>query len=277
VQFLEYAEAEEMKPEDRPEPVREVTLADARRLFLAAHEEDVDKALGLKNKPAAGLRSLVAYEAGKTYLELAVREDMPEADADEVAMVKRNIAKIEALPMGPITPIVFSLEPHKDIDDLLAQDATAVFDLDGNGSAERWPWVRPTTAFLAWDPAGTGEIASGRQLFGTGTWWMLFEDGYAALDALDDTRDGTLAGGELDGLAAWFDRNGNGVSDAGEVVALEKLGVQSIAVRPDGETDGMLMHSAGLTLEDGRTVPTYDWVTEPSDGAAHLPQGLRSP
>jgi hypothetical protein len=251
-------------------------MARARELFLAAYQDNIGKALKLAHRPVAGLHSLACYEAGTAYLELADAESLPEADKDKVAEVRGNIAKLEKLKFGAITPVVFSLQPHGGIDDLLAPTATAVFDLDGNGSAERWPWVRPTTAFLAWDPAGTGEIASGRQLFGTGTWWMLFEDGYAALDALDDTRDGTLAGGELDGLAAWFDRNGNGVSDAGEVVALEKLGVQSIAVRPDGETDGMLMHSAGLTLEDGRTVPTYDWVTEPADGVGHLPQRLPS-
>ena len=51
----------------------------------------------------------------------------------------------------------------------------------------------------------------GLQLFGSVTWWLFWEDGYAPLAALDDNHDGRLEGAELKGIAIWFDRNGNGV------------------------------------------------------------------
>jgi tetratricopeptide (TPR) repeat protein len=39
------------------------------------------------------------------------------------------------------------------------------------------------------------------RLFGTVTWWMFWNDGDHALDALDDERDGRLRGAELHGPA----------------------------------------------------------------------------
>ena len=128
--------------------------------------------------------------------------------------------------------------------------------------SRRWcsPWLQPSTALLVWDPQGTGKITSGTQLFGSATWWMLFPDAYAALDALDDSRDGWLTGRELNGLALWFDRNQNGISDPGEVVALSNSPIVGIATKATGKTALSLMNPAGLRLRDGRTLPTYDWT-----------------
>ncbi|MBT3202234.1 MAG: hypothetical protein HN350_20220, partial [Phycisphaerales bacterium] len=56
-----------------------------------------------------------------------------------------------------------------------AGSGTAVrFDLDGDGRAQSWPWVKPTTGILVWDPSGQGRITSGQQLFGSVTIWMFF-------------------------------------------------------------------------------------------------------
>src|SRR5262249_34887925 len=149
-----------------------------------------------------------------------------------------------------VTPIIFSLGSDGPLGDLLAPGATAPFDLDGDGIAERWPWVKRDTAFLVWDPQHRGEITSGLQLFGSVTWWMFFADGYHALDALDDDRDGQLAGRELQGLAVWCDRNGDGRSDPGEVTPIERLPIRAIATHATG-VDGISPScEQGLTLED---------------------------
>ena len=79
-------------------------------------------------------------------------------------------------------------------------------DLAGSGQAQPYTWVQPDTGILVWDPWSEGRIRSGRQLFGSVTFHMFWSDGYRALDALDDNRDGELRGNELKGLAAWFDR-----------------------------------------------------------------------
>jgi hypothetical protein len=103
-------------------------------------------------------------------------------------------------------------------------------------------------------------IASGRQLFGSSTWWTFFTDGYQALDVLDDDRNGTLSGGELAGLSAWFDRNGNGRSDEGEVLPIAQLGITAISARATTTVDGCLANLAGITLNNDRVVATFDWI-----------------
>ncbi len=129
--------------------------------------------------------------------------------------------------------------------------------------------LRPGTAeqerewFLVWDPGRTGQVRSGRDLFGTSTWWILFEHGFQPLAALDDNRDGWLTGGELTGLSAWRDANGNGVADPGEVRTVQELGVVGLSVRPDPTSDGVIQSREGLILSDGRRLPLYDWMPEP--------------
>jgi hypothetical protein len=120
--------------------------------------------------------------------------------------------------------------------------------------------VSPETAILCWDPAGTGKITSGKQLFGSVTWWMFWRDGYAAMAALDDNHDGWLTRRELSGLALWFDRNQNGVSDPGEVTPIAQTPVTGLATTATSEESGSPHHAAGLRLRDGSTLPTWDWI-----------------
>jgi hypothetical protein len=89
------------------------------------------------------------------------------------------------------------------------------------------------------------------------------------MDVLDDDRDGWLTAGELDGISAWFDRNANGRSDEGEVVPVTRLGIVGVGVRPTGRDGEALMHETGIRLEDGQTVPSYDWVAPPAESGVH--------
>ena len=129
----------------------------------------------------------------------------------------------------------------------------------------RWGRSRsaPSAPILVWDPEQSGAITSGRQLFGDATWWMFFRDGYEALDALEDDRNGWLYGAELAGLAIWRDADGDALSGPREVVAFECLGIAALAARPD-TIDGLAPGAReGLLLGDGRRLPTWDWVAEP--------------
>ena len=58
--------------------------------------------------------------------------------------------------MGAVTPIVFSLEAGRTIEDLLAPDVAVDFELRGFGPVDRWPWVKPDTGLLVWDPERRG-------------------------------------------------------------------------------------------------------------------------
>ena len=132
------------------------------------------------------------------------------------------------------------------------EDYTAIsrFPLDAGDSAKQFYVWRASaeTPLLVYDPEHTGVIEDATSLFGSwtfggktsgftqtalsgnagqlnGTPW---ENGYEALSLLDVNRDGRVAGDELAPLALWFDRNADGVSDAGEVISLEEAGVTAL-------------------------------------------------
>lgn len=203
--------------------------------------------------------SSISLEAGEGILRLLGRRPLTEAEKREVEEIQKSVKILRDKPRW-ITPILFPLNGAAPLSALLAPGRTALFDLDGDGRKERWPWVGPDTGILVWDSERTGRIASGRQLFGSVTWAMFWRDGYEPLAALDDDRDGWLSGRELAGLAVWRDRNGNGISDRGEVSPLQAMGVVRVAVRAAGRSGGALHHPEGLQRRDGTALPTYDWT-----------------
>jgi hypothetical protein len=184
-------------------------------------------------------------------------------EIDHLGDVTTGLLKLEKLPGGPITPLVFSLNRHSQLETLLDPNRTVSFDLRGRGVVEKWPWLQPDAALLVWDPHHEGHIKSGRQLFGSATFQLVNSDGFKALQWLDDNQDGQISGDELTGLCAWFDRNGNGVSDPGEVVPLSELGVVSISVRGALSQGPYLVNPTGITLKDGTRLPLWDWVAKP--------------
>jgi len=244
-----------------PPALRMIALDAVKETYLLAYKQSVEQDLTLERLPLEGLRGIISYEAGSAFVRLWEGEEAIAADVQEtIATIKANLATFEALPTGAITPIVFSLESRASLAELLTTERIVSFDLDGDGRAERRPWVKPTTAFLVWDADTDGKITSGREMFGSVTWWMFFPNGYRALDVLDDSRNGWLEAGELKGISAWFDRNSNGISDAGELASLESLGISAIATRAAGHEGRSPMCNAGLRLRDGRALPTYDWI-----------------
>ena len=254
-----------------------VTLDKARETaytaFKKSYKQDYNAAK--KSKSVSGMGGIVSNEAGKSYIDWAEpNTQKTEQEKKRIKFIKQHIDRMSKFPMW-ITPIVFTLDEHDGVNDLLQPTLSVTYDLDGDGNTEAWPWLKPSTALLVWDPEDTGRITSGRQLFGSATWWMLFSDGYRAMESLDDNLDGALSGEELAGISAWFDRNSDGISQPGEVSPLHDHGIVSIATTASDETQGMLMNPHGITLEDGRVLPSYDWVTTPSDKTISLPLRLR--
>ena len=250
---------------DHPKQLAGVTVPRIRLTYYLAYRFSVEADRTLKSQPVwANLAGIVSYEAGSAYVRLAAKEPAI-TDTNSVAQVKADLAKLEALPTvrPPITPIIFSVQRHGSVLELLDPSTRVTFDLDGMGRNAQWPWLKPTTGLLVWDLSNKGQITSGRQLFGTATWWILFANGYSALDTLDDNRDGSLSGRELKGIGVWFDKNANGQSEPGEVQPVTEFGVQAIRTRSTGSDHGMLMNPNGIVMKDGAVVPTYDWVVSP--------------
>jgi hypothetical protein len=80
--------------------------------------------------------------------------------------------------------------------------------------------------------------------------------------ALDDNKDGELAGPELRDLAVWRDADGDGVSDAGEVQSLAAHGIRALSYRHHEIDDAHFaaVAPAGVRLSSGETRPTYDVI-----------------
>ena len=256
-----------------PETAKEAGLPATEDAFRQRALETYRRAYSLtvQKELAAAERDLnagdhsIATEAGEGILSILVRRPRKTtAEKEEQTRVKREIAEIGLKP-GWITPIILSIRSAAGLHELLSSRTTH-FDLAAEGRPGTWPWVKPDTGILVWDPDRTGKIVSGRQLFGSRTWQMIWRNGYEALAALDDDGNGWLEGRELAGIAIWFDRNGNGRSDPGEVVPVSVVGVTRIAVRPDGDSDGVPWVAAGVEFADGRRLPTWDWT--PSSLAA---------
>lgn len=224
---------------------------------LAFDPEDTGRRIRI-----SGISNIITAEAAASFLALGEEWKLFGEDDPRKALAQQMLDLTEGLPPQAITPIIFSLNTPVPLESLLAPETIVSFDLDGTGRDQSWPWVSPETSILVWDPEETGEITSGRQLFGSVTWWLFFDDGYRAMNALDDNRDGELSGDELVGLAIWTDANSNGVSDEGEVVPIAETGIESIACVQTDTSMGMPANLSGLRMSDGRVLPTYDWVAE---------------
>lgn len=204
----------------------------------------------------------VLTEAAEHLAHLAV-------NGGERAKMERLRERLQASrPMIYVTPIVVPMADHP-FDALIDESSPVAFDFAGTGDTRVQGWLDPQAAWLVWDPERRGHIRSGFEMIGQRTWAVFWGDGFEALRALDDNRDGELTGAELGGLALWRDANGNGVSEPGEVVPASEHGIVSLRVRGERTRCDLITAPDGVSLEDGRTRPLYDWI--PGLGCAPTP------
>ncbi|MFT5105635.1 MAG: hypothetical protein ACI9UA_001256 [Pseudoalteromonas tetraodonis] len=256
----------EEKPKRADPILSKITPGQIRDGYYRAFATGLEEALKRKTRPVTGLRSIASYEAGKAYERLCGEtKDLSKQETDRLEEVTTNLTKLDKLRRGAITPIVFSTDSNAEFDDLIEPSKRVSFDLDGDGVTEEWPWVRNDTALLVWDPDRNGRILSGRQLFGSYTWQIPWENGYEPLAMLDRSGDGQLSGMELEGIRVWFDRDGDGFSDTGEVVDLNQLNIRSIRTAGTrNRKTNLWFNQRGISLNGGEALATWDWV--PSRG-----------
>lgn len=234
----------------------QLTASELLAAALSEYRTAYQLALPNDQNSQSHLRPYLAVEAGNALIELLKEHPGNEA---EILRIEGTIRGLQGHSRA-ITPIIFSLNPDVDFAALLSTGAVS-FDLDGFKDGRRWPWVRSDTCILVWDPGHAGQITSGRQLFGSVSWWLFWNNGFEALAALDDNHDGVLTGAELRGIAVWRDSNSNGIADPGEVVSAEGLGISSIEVRPV-QADRYLFVTNGIALRNGTLLKTFDWMPE---------------
>jgi len=130
-----------------------------------------------------------------------------------------------------VDPLVLDLDG--DGIELSAQSSAApLFDIDGDGFAERSGWVQPDDGFLVRDLNANGVIDDVHEMFGDAQ-----QSGFDALSKLDDTANGGNADGIIDAqdsgfadLAVWQDANGDGITDSGELLSMAEVGIESISL-----------------------------------------------
>ncbi len=178
-------------------------------------------------------------------------------DRYRIARLRKRLGQVQ--PMIYVTPILVPLREAPFA--ALTDNASNVsFDFAGTGDARAQGWLTPNAAWLVWDPNGRGQVRSGFDMIGARTWAVFWHDGFEAMRALDDDGDGELAGQELTGLALWRDANGDGVSDAGEVLPVSAHGVVGLSTRGEETRPGLLTAPNGVRLQNGDMRPLYDWT-----------------
>jgi hypothetical protein len=186
----------------------------------------------------------------------------PVRDRQEIAELRARLRLINA--PRPVSPIVVPLRSDLRAADLEDRSARVTFDADGSGQRKRWTWITTNGAWLVYQRPAS--IDSALQLFGNFTFWLFWANGYEALAALDDDRDGTLQAAELAALALWHDTNSNGLSEDGEVQPLAAHGIVALSYRYEHDLahpDHIAFAPVGVVFADGRSRPTYDLLLHP--------------
>lgn len=258
-------EAAKNPPKEIPAALAQRDGATIRSYYEKAFEQAWKKDRDAKEQGIRGLSEFVSYEAAQSYLRNAKADaaKLTGEEKENVGLMEGAVKKLDALPMGPITPLVFSMRPAPSIDALLAPEVAVEFDLRGFGAKERWPWLRADAGVLVWDPDGSGKITSARQMFGSYSWQIFWRDGFDALAALDDDGDGWLRGSELTGISVWFDRNQDATSDRGEVTPLSALLITGLACNAPEHDGPHPLNRSGIELRDGSKLPLWDWIAVP--------------
>ncbi|WP_157665876.1 calcium-binding protein [Tatumella citrea] len=188
------------------------------------------------------------------------------------------------------SPLIVDL----DGDGVETAESPVYFDHDGNGYAQLSGWVGRDDGLLVLDRNGNHIIDDGSELFGNNTVSSSGEtanNGFLALADYDSNGDGMISSKDdiFTRLQIWQDRNGNGVTDEGELFSLEQAGIAAIQLnwsnskvtdeygnefRQQGQyikTDGSLAEIVDVWFRETRSNTLDKHKVAVSDDIASLP------
>ncbi|SIR15582.1 type I secretion C-terminal target domain (VC_A0849 subclass), partial [Rhizobium sp. RU33A] len=148
----------------------------------------------------------------------------------------------------------------------------ASFDLDHDGVADSIAWPSGGDGLLVVDLDGSGAIESGNEVFSPDFNGGGFETSLDALASLDANGDGRIdmQDAYFGDIRLWIDADGNGISDADELVGLADAGVAAVrldALATSYIVDGQRVFAEGqFELVDGSTGEFFGLDLGPFDG-----------
>ncbi|MBX3166376.1 MAG: hypothetical protein KF760_03145 [Candidatus Eremiobacteraeota bacterium] len=153
-------------------------------------------------------------------------------------------------------PVILDLNGDNKLDVTGANGGKINFNLFGNGTNVKTEWLKAGTedGLLVSDFNGDGKIDSGRELMrttGVNGEQGKYKGGWDKLSQLfDKNKDGKVSGDELNELKVWVDKNGDGVSDEGELRSVKELGISSIDIPTEGVKSNFTMNGKQQMAED---------------------------
>ena len=156
-----------------------------------------------------------------------------------------------------ISPIAIDL--HGDGIQTLSIDKGVKFDMLNTGEAVNTGWLSGDDGFLAIDNDGDGLISSRAELFGGGV-----GDGFAKLKSFDSNGDGLVNESDIQfsELKLWQDANENGVTDQGELMSLDSVGITNLNTTYTNvfstDANGNIHGEVSSAVKHGNTVDMVD-------------------
>ncbi|KEO89085.1 hypothetical protein EH31_13685 [Erythrobacter longus] len=148
---------------------------------------------------------------------------------------------------GRFAPVVLDLDGDG-VEMVRMKRSNARFDYAGDGRSDQTGWLSGDDGFLVIDRNNDGLITEASELS------LASEDdqartGLQGLATMDSNGDGVVDSSDarFGELHVWQDRNGNGRTDAGELITLEEAGIVSISLAATGLDDRVKLDRNAVT------------------------------
>ena len=177
---------------------------------------------------------------------------------------RKNVCELPTKP-----PIGIALEEGREIELVKFEHSKTYFDYENNDTPKKTSWVGSKDAILVYDHNNNKMVDHASKIVLT-SWCPVAKTDFAALlCAFDSNNDKRFDenDAEFSKFAIWQDKNQNGVSEHGELIALRDAGfayidfnTQVVVIDEIMREEYGMLNTAEVNWEDGRVTMAYDLV-----------------